>query len=312
MLPLGVLELGRRRTRFTQDEQRTLVTLWSIARSPLIHGGDMTRTDDFTLSLLTNPEVIAVNQRSEANRPLFERDGLIAWTASVPGSRDRYLALFNTRDRFPLDLSRPVFESPLVTRETPGHSVPVSADLRGAARLVLVVEGGEDGTGWDHALWVAPRLRMKDGSVRPLTALEWTRASAGWGEVSRERSSSGKPMSVNGRAVGDGIATHARSIVEYELPAGVVGFEAGGAIDDGALTQPTGASARFVVHALPPAGASPAEGVLIPVSLAELGLKGRSAVRELWLRRDLEPVAGTLAPVVPWHGAVLYRLSPTP
>jgi phospholipase/lecithinase/hemolysin len=97
MLPLGVL--GKRTTRFTPDEQRTLMTLWCIARSPLIHGGDMTKTDAFTLSLLTNPEVIAVNQASTGNRPLFERDGLVAWIADVPGSRDRYLALFNTRDR---------------------------------------------------------------------------------------------------------------------------------------------------------------------------------------------------------------------
>ncbi len=98
MLPLGTLDLGRRTTRFTPDEQRTLMTLWSIARSPLIHGGDMTKTDADTLALLTNDEVIAVDQHSEGNRPLFDRDGLVAWTANVPGSPDRYVALFNTRD----------------------------------------------------------------------------------------------------------------------------------------------------------------------------------------------------------------------
>jgi hypothetical protein len=125
MLPLGVL--GSRRTRFTPDEQRTLMTLWSIARSPLVHGGDMTKTDAETLELLTNDEVIAVDQQSEANRPLFDRDGLVAWTANVSSSPDRYLALFNTRDRFPLDLKDAAFTSPLVTRETPGHGVDVDA-----------------------------------------------------------------------------------------------------------------------------------------------------------------------------------------
>ena len=99
MLPFGVLDLGRRTTRFTPDEQRTVMTLWSIARSPLMHGGDLTRTDEFTLSLLTNPEVLAVNQDSAGNRPLFDHDSLIAWTAAVPASRDTYLALFNARDR---------------------------------------------------------------------------------------------------------------------------------------------------------------------------------------------------------------------
>ncbi|CAN5503717.1 glycoside hydrolase family 27 protein [soil metagenome] len=98
MLPLGVLELGKRKTRFTPDEQQTMMTLWSIARSPLIMGGDLRKLDPVTRALLTNDEVLAVNQRSVGNRPLFNRDGLVAWTAEVPGSRARYVALFNTRD----------------------------------------------------------------------------------------------------------------------------------------------------------------------------------------------------------------------
>jgi hypothetical protein len=101
MLPFGVLEMGKRSTRFTRDEQITVMTLWSIARSPLMMGGDLTKLDDFTRGLLTNDEVIAVNQRSENNRPLFETDGFVVWTADVPGSADRYLAVFNTRDPRP-------------------------------------------------------------------------------------------------------------------------------------------------------------------------------------------------------------------
>lgn len=89
MLPFGVIDLGKRTTRFTRDEQLTVMTLWSIARSPLMHGGDLTKTDPFTLSLLTNAEVIAVNQNSSGNRPLFNRDDLIAWMADVPGTSDK-------------------------------------------------------------------------------------------------------------------------------------------------------------------------------------------------------------------------------
>ncbi len=312
MLPLGVIDMGRRRTHFTPDEQRTLMTLWSIARSPLVHGGDMTKTDAFTLSLLTTAEVIAVDQASVDNRPLFERDGLVAWVATVPDSRDRYLALFNTRDRFPLDLAHPAYESPLVTRATPGHTVVVSADVRGAARLVLVADGGEDGTAWDHALWVEPRLVMQDGSERRLTQIPWTQASAGYAEVSTERSPSGGRMSVAGRPVSYGIGAHARSLIEYVLPARTVRFEAKGAIDDGALGQPTGATVRFAVYALPAPPPADAAGVAVRVRLEELGLRGRCRVRDLWQGRDLPPVEGELAPVVAWHGAVLYRLSPEP
>jgi DUF1680 family protein len=310
MLPLGVLDLGRRATRFTPDEQRTLVTLWSIARSPLIHGGDMTRTDAATLALLTNDEVIAVNQHSQGNRPLFDHEGLVAWTAEVPRSRDRYLALFNTRDRFPLDLRRPAFESPLVTRTTEGKGVPVDVDVRGRARLVLLAEGGEDGSGWDHALWALPRLVMEDGTTRKLTDWPWTQATCGWGEVSTEKAPSGGPLAVDGRNVPYGIAAHAPSLVEYALPPGAVRFQAVAAIDDGALTQPGGATVRFSVHALPaPAPADPA-GARIRVALADLGLSGRCRVRDLWQKGELPAVEGEMAPVVPWHGAALYRLTP--
>jgi alpha-galactosidase len=97
MLPIGVLQMGKNRTHFTRDEQRTLMSLWSIARSPLMIGADLTKLDDFTLSLLTNDEVIAVNQNSVNNRQLFQRDGACAWMADLPGSTGKYLALFNIR-----------------------------------------------------------------------------------------------------------------------------------------------------------------------------------------------------------------------
>jgi hypothetical protein len=286
------------------------MTLWSIARSPLIHGGDMTKTDAFTLSLLTNPEVIAVDQASVNNRPAFDRDGLIAWTADVPGSRERYVALFNTRDRFPLDLDHPAYVSPLVTRDSPGQGVPIDVDTRGAARLALVAEGGEDGTGWDHALWAEPRLVMEDGSERRLTDMPWVQASAGWGEVSTEHAAAGGHMAVAGEPIRYGIAAHARSLVEYALPPGAVRFVAFAALDDGGLRQPTGVSVRFSVHTLPAAPDADEAGVTMRVGLSELGLEGRWSVRDLWERRELASVEGALSALVAWHGSQLYRLAP--
>jgi alpha-galactosidase len=97
MLPLGRLALGKRDSKFTPDEQRTLMTLWSIARSPLIMGGDLRHLDEPTLALLTNREVLAVNQASTGNQPHFVEDGTRVWSARPEGKpADRYLALFNT------------------------------------------------------------------------------------------------------------------------------------------------------------------------------------------------------------------------
>ena len=98
MLPLGNIRAWEGKgawTHFTKDEQYTLMTLWSIARSPLIMGGNMPNNDEFTLSLMTNDEVLAVNQASLNNRQIFNHTNQIAWVADVPNSKDKYVALFN-------------------------------------------------------------------------------------------------------------------------------------------------------------------------------------------------------------------------
>jgi hypothetical protein len=49
-------------TRFTRDEQLTLMSLWALAQSPMMLGMNLPDNDDWTTALLTNPEVLAVNQ----------------------------------------------------------------------------------------------------------------------------------------------------------------------------------------------------------------------------------------------------------
>lgn len=98
MIPFGNIRAWQTTdnwTHFTHDEQYTLMTLWSMARSPLILGGNLPKNDDFTLSLLTNDEVIAVNQNSTGNKQVYSATNHIVWVADVPGSKDKYVALFN-------------------------------------------------------------------------------------------------------------------------------------------------------------------------------------------------------------------------
>jgi hypothetical protein len=101
MLPLGRLALDSRDTHFTADEQRTLMTLWSITRAPLIMGGDLRKLDAATLALLTNDEVLAVDQRSRDNQPHFLQDDMPVWTARAEQGGLAYLAIFNTADKAP-------------------------------------------------------------------------------------------------------------------------------------------------------------------------------------------------------------------
>jgi len=63
MLIVGWVGWGRPHpTSLTPDEQYTHISLWSLMAAPLLIGSDMTKLDDFTLSLLTNDEVLAVDQ----------------------------------------------------------------------------------------------------------------------------------------------------------------------------------------------------------------------------------------------------------
>jgi alpha-galactosidase len=103
MLPLGKIGLRAERgaprwSGFTRDEQYTLMTLFSIFRSPLMFGGDLPSNDEFTLSLITNKDVLNVNQHSTNGKQLFRNNDLIVWTADDPKTGDKYLALFNASD----------------------------------------------------------------------------------------------------------------------------------------------------------------------------------------------------------------------
>jgi alpha-galactosidase len=87
-----------RASRLTDDEQRTLLTLWSIFRSPLIMGGNLLQCDKRTQSLLTNAEVIAVDQHSKNNRAIKTTPKFAVWVAEQDDSKGFYVALFNRSD----------------------------------------------------------------------------------------------------------------------------------------------------------------------------------------------------------------------
>ena len=100
MLPLGHIGLRAERgddraSLLTHDEQYTLLSMWSIFRSPLMFGGDIPSSDAFTLDILTNPEVLKVNQHSENGRESYRDGDTIAWTADIPGSTSKYVTVSN-------------------------------------------------------------------------------------------------------------------------------------------------------------------------------------------------------------------------
>nr|WP_129337638.1 glycoside hydrolase family 27 protein [Cellulomonas endophytica] len=102
MLPLGRIGLRAERgeprdSSLTWDEQRTLLTLWCMARSPLMLGADLPSTDEATFGLLTAPAVPEVLNGStdgaEVVREPVEDGELVVWAARSATTDRAYGAL---------------------------------------------------------------------------------------------------------------------------------------------------------------------------------------------------------------------------
>ncbi len=76
MLPIGPIKQDydpALRTEFTQDEQITMMSLWSIFRSPLIIGGEMTGFDDFTMGLNHQREILKMHRNARHSHPVWQK-----------------------------------------------------------------------------------------------------------------------------------------------------------------------------------------------------------------------------------------------
>jgi hypothetical protein len=120
MLPIGELRPSPgwgepRHTRFTPDEQKTLITLWSITQSPLILGANLTLLDPATMKLLINREVLRIDQHAAVRgKPVdaFRTGDLRVWRAEVRSATDEpvvAVGLFNLSDA-PMRVNRTASE----------------------------------------------------------------------------------------------------------------------------------------------------------------------------------------------------------
>jgi len=153
MLPVGELRPwpdvgpGARHTRLTPAEQRTLLSLWAMARSPLIVGANLTLLDDDTLRLLTNADILKIDQTATASRQVLQDGDLVVWTADLPGNAHA-LAAFNVGEKplaldrawtdFALAASQPAVKNAW-TGESAQASPRVTATIEPHASLVLMI-----------------------------------------------------------------------------------------------------------------------------------------------------------------------------
>ncbi|MBV9297126.1 MAG: glycoside hydrolase family 27 protein, partial [Acidobacteriaceae bacterium] len=83
--------------RMTDDEYRTHMTLWSLLAAPLLAGNDLARMSKSTLDILTNKEIIAIDQDAAAHpvkRNVIEEGKTEIWTRELEDGSTA-VALFN-------------------------------------------------------------------------------------------------------------------------------------------------------------------------------------------------------------------------
>lgn len=323
MLPLGKIGLRAERgeprwTGFTRDEQYTLMTLFAIFQSPLMFGGDLPSNDEFTLSLISNKDVINVNQHSTNGRQLFRENDLIAWVADDPKKGDKFLALFNASDQEPVDESKALWKSGQITHEDAVQGVDVDIDLTGAKKLFLVTTS-DDVIGFSshNCNWIEPRL-IGPGKKINLTDLKWVKASSGRGLPSINQTTRGGMLTVNGKVYKNGISANAVSIIEYDLPEGITRFQVMAGLHTGTPRTPQTQSAdqqsvmpnngKFLIFTEDPSGPVPAESALITVKFDQLGLSGTYSVTDLWTGKNLGRFTDVFSQDIKRHGAGLYRI----
>ena len=100
MLPLGHIGIRSvdgggqdRMTRFTHDEQVTMMNLWCLFRSPLMFGGELRDNDAWTTSLLTNWALLEVHREGNSPRPVTVGGIHRVWRSQAP--EGIWLGLFN-------------------------------------------------------------------------------------------------------------------------------------------------------------------------------------------------------------------------
>lgn len=330
MLPLGRISMtvgdkgycnadAGRKTKLTKDEQLTLMSLWGICHSPLMFGGEMTKNDAFTLSLLTNRDYLRMHAEGQNAREVSNEQGQIVWTSEMAEGGDRYMGFFYTDagNGWIYDLQA-LFGSETVAYTTDGHKVDVDITLpEGSTELALVVDDAGDGFNYDHGDWINPVFVMKDGTELPITGeyikQKYTNSFYNTINENVNVTNSGK-MKVLDTTYDRGFSMDANAMILFNVPEGAVGFRGMGALDDSGIGQPNSTtSIRFYVFNFDPRttkGGQPATAE-VSCDLTQFGYDADDdlTIYDVWSGEELLTMKpGVLTRTVNSHGVNLLRI----
>ncbi|MDO4993679.1 MAG: NPCBM/NEW2 domain-containing protein [Bacteroidales bacterium] len=296
-------------TNLTHDEQYTMMTLWGMCHSPLFFGGEMTKNDAFTLSLMNNDEYHQMHKYSVDNRELYREEDLghLVWTATDPATGNKYLALFQRDNTSWIVGNKALYRSETVAYTTDGHAVNVDIPWpEGSKTLVLVVDDGGDNFNYDHGDWINPTLILRDGTEVSLTGTYKTRdyTNSYFNRVYENRNvDNGGKMKVLGTTYDRGFSTDANAAIFFQIPEDmdVVRFTAMAAADDSGIGQNgSTTSIRFYVFDQNPLSAEQDDAIW------RSGLINRTGTKSKQLECDITGAQQLKIVVSDWGDGFAY------
>lgn len=243
-----MLEVGN--GGMTADEYRAHMGLWAMLAAPLIAGNDLRNMSEETLAILTNPEVIAVDQDPLGLQAVLLEGadtGRQVYARPLAGPGLRAVALFNALDEeaeirvdfHKLGLAEgPVRVRDLWRREDLGDFEGSFASLVAGHSIALLRLQGREAT--------------PPSGTSYLSDLPWMYAANTVGPVERDRANGGPeagdggPIRVAGKSYPKGLGVSAASKVAYYIGGRCSRFKAIAGLDD---TAGPSASVRFEVIA---------------------------------------------------------------
>jgi hypothetical protein len=184
----------------------------------------------------------------------------------------------------------------------------MEADVTGAQQLKIVVSNWGDGFAYDRADMVNPVLIDEEGHETSLTTLSHSSYTSEWGTLHINQNVEGKTLKVNNQSYTTGLGMNAQCTLIYDLPAGhnyktfraLCGYDSSCDTDN---TSSTGTTMEFIFYVK-------GQNEEHAVDLTQFGYKADEDVPlyDIWAKKDMGTVKGTLRAKVSSHGAKLFRL----
>lgn len=227
ILELGVADL-------TEAEARAHFSLWSILSAPLLAGNDLTTMSESTRQILTNQEMIALDQDPLGLQgALLRREGdLDVYAKPLAGCGARGVVLFN-RGSAPIDTTLSWSELWLEPGSATARDLWSHTDVVATDSLSLSVP--------PHDVIALRVVGIEPPTPRSevwLDEVPFTYVTNGYGPVERNTSNGetdagdGQPLSMRGRVYARGLGVHPPALIRYRLGGTCTRFTAQVGVDD--------------------------------------------------------------------------------